>query len=502
MTNGMTIGKTIGKTNRWAAIAAFVALPLVALMSAGCTTNPATGEQSFTAFMPPAEEVRIGRQEHPKILKTFGGAYVERGIANYVDSVGQILARTVERRDLKFTFTVVNSDIVNAFAMPGGYVYVSRGLVALAGNEAELAGVLAHELSHITARHHAQRYSQASLAGLGLTILGAVAGDRAISELGGTGAELYLKSFSRSHEYQSDELGIRYLARAGYDPGAMASFLKRLQANTRLQAKLRGDASGSADQFSYFATHPQTADRLNRARALAASTPVDRPKVAWEVYHSKIEGLLYGDDPTQGVIKGRVFAQPELRFRFEVPPGFRLFNSSAQVVAVGPQDARIVFDRARRPSDGPVQFYMTQVWAKNRPLRDLETITVNGLEAATATTRVASRSGAMDVRLLAVRADVQNIYRFLFITRPDRTLRHSLDFRQTTYSFRVLTPREARAIKPLRVHTFAARPGDTPQRLAERMPYEDFRLERFEVLNGLGHGERLITGRPVKTIVD
>ena len=494
----MNFGMTIGRP----AITAVVALAVVALTLAGCTSNPATGEQSFTAFMSAAEEVRIGRQEHPKILKTFGGAYSERGIAKYVDSVGQILARTVERRDLKFTFTVVNSDIVNAFAMPGGYVYVSRGLIALAGNEAELAGVLAHELGHITARHHAQRYSQATLAGLGLAILGAVAGDRAISDLGGTGAELYLKSFSRSHEHQSDELGIRYLARAGYDPGAMASFLKKLQAKTRLQAMLRGESSDAIDQFNYFATHPPTADRIGRVRALAAATRLDRPRVAWEVYHSKIEGLLYGDDPKQGVIKGRVFAQPELRFRFEVPPGFRLFNSPAQVVAFGPQDARIVFDRARRPSAGPVQFYMTQIWAKNQRVRDLETITINGLEAATATTRVPSRSGDMDVRLLAVRVDLQNIYRFLFITRPDRTQRHSLDFRQTTYSFRVLTPREARAIKPLRVHTFTARPGATPQGLAEWMPYEDFRLERFEVLNGLARGERLAVGRPLKTIVD
>ncbi|MEE8276665.1 MAG: M48 family metalloprotease, partial [Alphaproteobacteria bacterium] len=153
---------------------------LVAVLAlAGCTVNPATGESSFTAFMSEAEERRVGAEEHPKVLKHFGGAYADSAVAAYVDGIGQSLARGSELSDLRFTFTVIDSDVVNAFALPGGYIYVTRGLMALASSEAELAGVIAHEIGHMTARHAAQRYSQSLVAGLGAALLGAIAGSEA-----------------------------------------------------------------------------------------------------------------------------------------------------------------------------------------------------------------------------------------------------------------------------------------------------------------------------------
>ncbi len=212
---------------------------LTLLALAGCTVNPATGESSFTAFMSPAEEQRAGAEEHPKILKEFGGAYGDRAIGAYIDSIGQALARMSDLPNQRFTFTVLDNDVVNAFALPGGYVYVTRGLLALAGSEAELAGVIAHEIGHVTARHAAQRYSQSIVAGLGAALLGAVAG-RGAADIAQLGSALYLSAYSREQEFEADILGVRYLARAGYDTGAMAGFLGKLQAHSALQARITG----------------------------------------------------------------------------------------------------------------------------------------------------------------------------------------------------------------------------------------------------------------------
>lgn len=178
------------------------------LLLAGCTVNPATGESSFTAFMSPEDELRVGREQHPKILREFGGSYDHARANAYVDTVGQKLARVSDLPNLRFTFTVLDSDVVNAFALPGGYIYISRGLLALANTEAELAGVLAHEIGHVTARHSAQRYSSAVVAGLGTALLGVVAGG-AVAQLGEQGAAVYLQSYSRDQEFEADILGDR-----------------------------------------------------------------------------------------------------------------------------------------------------------------------------------------------------------------------------------------------------------------------------------------------------
>ena len=241
-----------------------------------------------------------------------------------------MLARASERRDIKYTFTVTNSDIVNAFAIPGGYIYISRGLLALADDEAELAGVLAHELGHITALHHARRHGQSMLANIGLMTAGILAGtlapgaEREILGLGQQAATGVLRSFSRENEYQADDLGIRYLSRAGYDPGAMPRFLAKLRAHSRLEAVLAGRFADSIDKFNYLATHPAPRARVIRAGANARRVRVKRPITAQAIYFGKIDGIIYGGDPAQGLVRGRAFIHPKLRFRFTVPDGFRL----------------------------------------------------------------------------------------------------------------------------------------------------------------------------------
>lgn len=472
---------------------------LFAGLLSGCAKNPATGGTAFTGGLSQAQEIRMGRENHPKIIKEFGGEYGTPALKRYVDGIGQLLAKTSERPDLKFTFTLLNSDIVNAFATPGGYVYITRGLMALADNEAQLAGVLAHEIGHITALHHARRHGQSLLANIGLAAVG-ILGGREIAQVGQLGAVSLLQSFSRENEYEADGLGVRYLSRAGFDPSEMAGFLAKLRADSRLTALRRGESPDKVDQFNYLATHPAPAARVQRATALARQKNVKNPMTARDIYLSKLDGLLYGGDPKEGFIRGRDFLHPELRFAFTVPDGFSLINSPKAVYAFGPNKSRIIFDRASKPVDGSMEYYVGRVWGAKMRLSNLETIRVNGLEAATATTQVRTSTGRFDARLTAFRVDTQTIYRMIFLTAGADTNRLATGLRRTTYSFRMMSPAEASKLRPLVLRIVTVQRGDTVESLARRMPYSDYKLERFEVLNGISRNDRLRPGQKLKMV--
>src|SRR5262249_55323552 len=317
-----------GMSRRRMSASVWVSLLLTVLPGvSGCTINPATGESSFTGLMSESDEVRIGRESHSQVLAEFGGVYENPNLDRYIDSLGQLLARASDRPNLKYTFTVLNSPIVNAFATPGGYIYVTRGLLALANSEAEVAGVLAHEIGHVAARHAAERQSQAVLASIPGILTGVVTGSDALAQAANTGATAHLQSYSRDQEYQADLLGVRYLTRASYDPLGMATFLEQLQADESLDATIMGRPE-VGDQFSIMSTHPRTADRIQRAIQEAGGTPVANPIDERDLYLSKIDGLRYGDDPEQGFIRDREFLHPVLRFTFKVPTGFHMMNSS------------------------------------------------------------------------------------------------------------------------------------------------------------------------------
>jgi len=473
--------------------AAVVLLPLVA----ACATAPGTGRTIFTGGLSEEGEADLGRQEHPKVLTQFGGAYTDPELNRYVSSIGDFLVQTSERSDLKFTFTILDTPVVNAFALPGGYVYITRGLLSLAENEAEVAGVLGHEIGHVTARHTAERYGQtmaANIAGVGLGVL--LGGEAA--QAGGALGGLLLRSYSRDQEFEADMLGGRYLARAGYDTAAMAGFLSQLQAHSRLEAELAGQPE-KADSFNIMQTHPRTADRIERALEQAGATPVADPLVAQNVYFDKIDGMIYGDKPDEGYIRGRSFAHPKLKFAFEVPAGFRLYNQSQAVIARdGDGKAAIQFDRAPKAYGGSMTDYMTKVWAANVRLSGVEAITVNGMPAATA-----SVSGnGKDYRLLALRYDSNAIYRFIFLSASDRTAALNVPFRETTYSFRKLSDAEAAALKPQRLRIYEVKAGDSPAKIAARMPFEEENLKRFLVLNAFTESTALQPGQRVKIVTE
>lgn len=479
-------------------------LPLIAslfagaALLAGCTTNPATGERMLS-LMSPQEEQQIGAQEHPKLVQEFGGEYNNGELVRYIDSVGQLLARTSELPDQKFTFTVLDSEIVNAFALPGGYVHVSRGLLALANSEAEIAGVMAHEIGHVTGRHSAQRYSQTMGANILSTILGIGLGSVG-QQIGQAAGSYYLAGYSQDQEFQADSLGVRYLRRAGYDVQAMADFLSSLRAQSQLEAAAAGLPPGTVDETDIMASHPRTLDRVQRAMAEAGGgPPVKDPMEGRDIYLRKIHGMIYGDSPEQGYVRGQRFIHPALRFAFEVPPGFKLVNKTSAVQARGPNGAGIIFDMQKAGSGSMANYMASALGGRKVPI---ESITINGMEAATASVPVNSNAGARVVRLVAIRFDANQVARMVFITTPQQANALSEQLRTTTYSFRKLTAAEAAAIKPQRIAVVRVGTGDTVERLAARMAMPDRKVERFRVLNGLQGNEGLRAGQLVKIVVE
>lgn len=465
---------------------------------AACSTNPATGQKQFTALMPASQEAGIGASEHKKVEAQFG-KFIEGPTADYVRQVGNRVAANTERGDVQYQFYVIDSPIVNAFALPGGYIYVTRGLMVLANNEAELAGVLAHEIGHVTGRHSAARASQGTLVGLGAAILGAAVGNSAVSQVANVGGDLYVKSYSRGQEHEADSLGVRYLSRAGYDTQAMASFLASLQAETALQAKVAGK-EGSVPE--YFSTHPLTQDRVVNASNEAGRYPAGSAELNRDGYLNRINGLTYGDSADQGFARGNTFYHPALGFKFTVPDGCAIANSPQQVVAQCRDGSIIAFDSAGDQQRRDPYTLLTQVWAQGKPLDNPESITVNGKRGATGGTQGTVNGKTMRLQLFLVEWTPGQYYRFTMAMPQGASAATMEALKRTSYSLAALSASEKSSLRPPRVQVFTAGAGDTVQSVASRMPLPSHREEHLRVLNGLGPNQSFIAGQRYKTIAE
>jgi predicted Zn-dependent protease len=498
-------------TGRKRLLIALLLAPALALPAACArVVNPATGQTEFTA-MSPAQERQIGQEQHPQILVQFGGPYDEQELQAYVTRIGDDLAAVSELPSLDFTFTVLNSEVINAFALPGGYVYITRGLLALADNEAELAGVMAHEIGHVTARHSAQRYSRGVLAQGGLaigTILAGVLGGGAAADLvqqaGGAGAQAYLAGYSRDQEFQADELGVRYMARAGYDPTAMSSFLEKLEHNDQLMRRRAGRDGDADPASSWFATHPRTPDRVLRAAEQASAASPGETRIGREDYLQQIDGMVYGEDPGQGFVRGRTFVHPELRFAFDVPEGYRIVNTPAAVIGQA-QNGLMKFDAVRVPAGQDVGAYLARDWAEELGTGRLDNVAsseVNGMPAASAVAPGRLDNGQqVTVALAALRAGNEQVYRFMFVSPGGMSSAQASAYQATTNSFRRLSADEAAAIQARRLRVVTVEPGQDIEDLARRMAVDSLPREQFELLNGLDPGAPLAPGQKVKLVV-
>jgi len=494
-----------GVAGRRPIVAAMAALALVACAQ---TTNPATGRQEYTTVSP-QEERSIGAREHPKVLAAFGGAYDDPELSAYVTRIGKRLAAQSELPDLNWTFTVLDTPVINAFALPGGYVYVTRGLVALANDEAELASVIGHEIGHVTARHTAQRQTNQTIAGLGAAavtigavLLGADPGvARSIGDVANTAGAGYVASYSRSQELEADELGVRYLARLGYDPMAQADFLASLQADSTLQARLAG-GEYDPNSVSFLATHPATAERVQRAAALARQAGGGgRERSA---YLKVIDGVEYGDSARQGLIRGQVFVHPDLRMKFTAPDGFTLKNSNDAVLAAGPSGAGVIFDSSSNPG-GSMRDYVAKRWApalakqaSMTQASEFESLRIDGLEAARVDVLTRTSKGEVIATLTAIRAG-DRVYRFTGIAPRGASRRLQEATRDAALSFEQLSAREASRWRAYRIDVVQSQ---SVAQAAARTPFEEYAEERLRVLNGLNRGERTTPDGRIKTVVE
>lgn len=445
-----------------------------------------------------------GAKAHPSLVAEFGGA-MSGAQASYVEGVGKTIAVQSGLGNAKgdFTVTLLNSPVNNAFAIPGGYVYVTRQLVALMNNEAELAGVLGHEVGHVAARHAAKRQSAASrnavIGVLGQVLLGGLLGDSAVGQLGqklvSQGSQLLTLRYSRTQETEADNLGITYLRRAGYDPRAMSSVLESLARQNQLEAQLNGTTNRMPEWAS---THPDPASRVRAALGRAGAGVTGQTNR--DAFLTRIGGLTYGDDPKQGIVNGRQFTHPMLRLQFEAPNGFFMVNGTRSV-SINGQTGKGEFTTA--PYSGDLAAYIVTAFAaltgqnqqKIAP-DSIQRTTVNGIPAAYASARVQSGSGQVDVIIFAYEFARNQAYHFVTISQAGQASAFSPMFG----SLRRIAASDANAVRARRLEVVTVKAGDTMQSLAARMAYPTAQLERFTILNGLPANARLAAGQKVKIV--
>ena len=464
--------------------------------------SPAIVAAQSARYLNP-RDVAEAQQQHAALVEEMGGA--ETGTrAAYVQSVGQRVAAYsgLANPGQAFRFTTLNSAVENAFAVPGGYVYVTRQLMTIMNDESELAFALGHEAGHIAGNHAQQRRQVAqrnSIWGVFGAIVGSVFGNSAIGNLLSQGAQLRTLSFSREQEYQADQLANNYLIRAGYDPAGGPGVLAALGRSSALEARVQGRETRSTPEWA--STHPLSVNRTQRALANARNSGRLNTGVRnRDQFLAQLDGTYVDDDPAQGVIEDVYFRHPDLRLQFAVPVGFQMQNGTRSVSISG-SAGQAEFGGGR--FTGPLETYAARViqelaGSARIAIPQPQRTTINGMPAAITATQAQSGSSFVDVSVVAYQWDRDTVYHFVMITRGGQGIG---PFRSMVSSLRRLTASEAASIRPRIIDVVTVRQGDTVQSLANRMAYRSFQLDRFLSLNGLNAGSRLTPGQKVKLVV-
>jgi len=469
-----------------------------ALAMSACTTVPGANIAAGTPITP--AEAQQGAEYHPQFIAEFGGEMTGPQ-ATYVQQIGQNIAVQSGLASTRgaFDVTLLNSSVNNAFAVPGGYVYATRQLVTLMNNEAELAAVLGHEVGHVSARHSARRQAAAQrnqlLGLLGAVIGGAVLGSPDLANLSMQGSQLLTLGYSRKQELEADQLGVQYLTTAGYDPHAMATLLSSLAAQNSLDAQLQGRDNATIPEWA--STHPDPASRVQNALSLAGNQTGVTNR---DTFLTRIDGLLYGDDPAQGVIEGRNFIHPELRLTFAAPQGFYMVNGTRAVSINGDAGkSQLSTGPYNNDLNGYVRAVFTALGGDQQQLnvQSIERTTVNGLPAAYATVRAASGQQQIDVTVFAYEFSNSQAFHFASITPSGQ----SGTFNAMYSSMRRISANEAAQVIPRKIDVVTAGRGDSVRTLASRLAYTDAQEARFRVLNGLGANDQVVPGQKYKIVV-
>lgn len=467
------------------------------LLLANCAVNPVTGRQNFV-LMSESEELRTGRKADPEIKNEFG-VYEHPALQQYVNALGRKLARQSHRSQLTYQFTVLDSPEINAFALPGGYVYITRGILAYLNSEAELAAVLGHEIGHVTARHSVQQYSAALAAGIGTAIVGVL-----VPELGSDAAQsvldlignALLSGYGREHELEADRLGAEYLARTSYDPQAMIRVIGVLKNQELFDAEIaRQEGRKPRSYHGLFATHPDNDTRLQQVVGEAKRFAQPKPIEGREAFLNHVNGMAFGDSPRQGTLRGADFYHADLGFAMRFPHNWRVANSPQKVTAINPGgDAAIELTLAEKPQGSPADFLRRHL--KLGFGSEVQATTVNNLPAATAT---ATRSGK------PLKAGVLYLHNKAFIIKGLAASASSFNQNQSEMSaaitsFHAITEVERNLARPLVIKTLAAKKGMSYSELARNSPLGKNAESYLRLMNGAYPAGEPVAGQVLKIV--
>ncbi|GJE04548.1 M48 family metalloprotease [Methylobacterium isbiliense] len=478
-------------------LAAGLAAGLI-LAAAGCAGDQTGAISPVAVTVPPEAPRTTGRErggsdaDHAKLVASFGGEYRAPTALRMVSEVTDRLVRATERPDETYAVTLLDSAAVNAFALPNGRLYVTRGLLALASDTSELAAVLAHEIAHVTLRHASARTEMALRSELVSKVVADVLNDPATGALLQDQSRFVLARFSRSQEFEADQAGVRTLSRAGYDPFGAARFLTGLNRTMALKA-----GSGLATEADLLATHPSTPERITQvtqaARRIGAPGLGADDRVR---YLAAIDGIAYGDNPADGIVRGRRFLHPRLGVTFEAPDGFALENTARAVLGTTPDGGRrLLFDAVETHAGQGLEDVLKATWNDAIDTGSFQNRMINGFPAVTAV----SKGKEWFFRLAALRVGT-NTFRLIMAAKG--TADPEPAFERWLASVGGVGPDDARRLRPTRIQIVTAAPGESVEAMARRMVVGDRETERFLVLNGLDRGATLRPGQPYKIVVE
>ena len=464
---------------------------------ANCATNPVTGNPDFV-MLTESQEIALGKREDGNVRKQFG-VYDDPALQQYVSEIGERLAKSSHRPQLKYQFLVVDSPEINAFALPGGYIYITRGIIAYFNSEAELAGVLGHELGHVTARHSVQQISTAQAANIGVNILGifvpqarGAVGSNLINILGGA----LLSGYGREHELEADRLGAEYLARTAYDPQAMIKVVGVLKNQELFDAEVaKAEGREPRAYHGLFASHPDNDTRLQQVVGEAKRFKHANTHTGREDFLRRVDGMIFADSPKQGVFRHNNFYHAELGIAMRFPEKWRVRNRPQNVVAVNPENDGLLDLRSGGAAEGSPEEVLRKrlKLGADTPVRATE---VNGLRAASVDltlrggpTRVLCVFHEKSAFLLAGQARTSEAFD-----------KHREAFEAALGSFHPLTDKERALARPLRVRVITAQEGVTFAELARRSPLGRFAEGHLRVLNGLYPAGEPVAGQSLKIV--
>lgn len=487
-----------GFRRRKRAVQAAVLAPLLALASglllSGCATNPVSGKSDFV-MMTEKQEIDLGRKYHQELLKRYP-PYEDEALQAYVREIGERLAAESHRNHLVFHFTVIDSPIVNAFAVPGGYIYISRGIMAYMNSEAELAGVLGHEIGHVTARHSVRQQAKAQTAGILTAVLGAAYG-RSAGELGNIAGTAFVLGYGRSYELEADRLGAEYLARGEYDPQDMIGVVGILKDQEEFE-KQRAEAEGREPNVYHglFASHPRNDQRLQEVVQAAEKfkMPGAEPGKGRDEFLKRVNGMVYGHSESQGVLRGNSFYHNDLNMYVEFPKGWRVENLPDRLIATGPDQNEIlqIKQRDRNIKQPPEDFLNGEF--KN--LEDGQRLRTGAGPGYAGVTKLRTAWGSQPVRVAAVYHG-KKIIEFAGARKGDLPEDAFFDMVE---SFRPLKQSERKLAESRKIKIVRSKRGDTFATLAEKSGLTNYAEAQLRLLNGMYPDGEPTPGQMIKIV--